>query len=434
MIVQSIRPPSAGKEGLAMSDQKNSSRIDEWLLQKIHRAVGRPPIRLGLRDSTEASPRDALAVANIVIQDRKSLLRLLLDPEAEFGDAYSEGRITLEGDLVSALEILYRSTSEAQHHSWYVKFVSKCMEYVQRNSLRGSRRNIHRHYDLNTDFYRLWLDPQLVYTCAYYSSPSATLEQAQAAKLDYVCRKVQLQSGERVVEAGCGWGALALHMAKNYGVTVRAFNISREQIVFARRRAKELGLSHRVEFIEDDYRNISSECDAFVSVGMLEHVGREHYRDLGSIIHRSLAKTGRGLLHFIGRNYPRPFSTWTRKRIFPGAYAPALGEIMQIFEPWDLSVLDVENLRRHYAKTLEHWLARFDKSEQQISEMFSPEFMRRWRLYLAGSVAGFRVGTLQLFQIVFARNACQRIPWTRAHLYTKEQHEEQQTKWMYATS
>jgi len=227
---------------------------------------------------------------------------------------------------------------------------------------------------------------------------------------------------------------LALHMAKNYGVTVRAFNISREQILVARQRAKELGLSHRVEFIEDDYRNISGECDAFISVGMLEHVGREHYRDLGSIIHRSLAKTGRGLLHFIGRDYPRPFSTWTRKRIFPGAYAPALGEVMQIFEPWDLSVLDVENLRRHYAKTLEHWLARFDKTEQQISEMFSPEFMRTWRLYLAGAVAGFRVGTLQLFQIVFARTACQLIPWTRAHLYTKEQHGEQETKWMYATS
>ena len=417
-----------------MSAQNKSSRIDEWILQKIYRAVGQPSVRLGLRNSAEVSPKDALPVANIVIQDRKTLLRLLLDPEAEFGDAYSKGRITLEGDLVSALEILYRSISEVEHHSWYVKLVSKCMEYVQRNSLRGSRRNIQRHYDLKTDFYRLWLDPQLVYTCAYYPSPGATLEQAQVAKLDYVCRKVQLQPGERVVDAGCGWGALALHMARNYGVTVRAFNISREQILFARLRAEGLGLSHRVEFIEDDYRNISGKCDAFVSVGMLEHVGREHYRDLGSIIHRSLAKTGRGLLHFIGRNHPQPFSTWTRKRIFHGAYAPALGEVMQVFEPWDLSVLDVENLRLHYAKTLEHWLARFEMSEQQISEMFSPEFMRAWRLYLAGAVAGFHVGTLQLFQIVFARTACQQIPWTRAHLYTKEQHGERETTWMHATS
>lgn len=417
-----------------MYGQNKSSRIDDWLLKSIYRAAGQPAVRLRLRNGAEVSPKDTLDVADIIIQDRKTLLRLLLDPEAEFGDAYSKGRIALEGDLVRALEILYRSMQEAAHHGWYVKLVSKCMEYVQRGSLRGSRRNIHRHYDLNTEFYRLWLDQQLVYTCAYFPSHAATLEQAQAAKLDYVCRKVQLQPGERVVDAGCGWGALALHMARNYGATVRAFNISHEQILVARRRAEELGLNHHVEFIEDDYRNISGECDAFVSVGMLEHVGREHYRDLGRVIDRSLAKTGRGLLHFIGRNHPIPFSTWTRKRIFPGAYAPALGEVMQIFEPWDLSVLDVENLRPHYAKTLEHWLARFEKCEQQISEMFSPEFMRAWRLYLAGAVAGFHVGTLQLFQIVFARTACQQIPWTREHLYTKEQKEEPETKWMHATS
>src|SRR6266567_1948686 len=255
MILESIRPPSSGKEGLAMSAQNKFSRMDEWILQKIYRAVGEPSVRLGFRNSAEVSPKDALPAAKIVVEDRKTLLRLLLDP-------------------------------------------------------------------------------QLVYTCAYYPSPGATLEEAQVAKLDYVCRKVQLQPGERVVDAGCGWGALALHIAKNYGVTVRAFNISHEQVSVARRRAKELALSHRVEFIEDDYRNISGECDAFVSVGMLEHVGREHYRDLGSIIHRSLAKTGRGLLHFIGRNHPHPFSTWTRKRIFPGAYAPALSEVMQVFEPW----------------------------------------------------------------------------------------------------
>lgn len=417
-----------------MSAQNRSSQIDKWLLQKIYRAAGRPAVHLKLRNGAEVSATDALPIASLVIPDRKTLFRLLLDPEAEFGDAYSKGRITLDGDLVSALEIFYRSMPQGEQVSWYVKLASKFVELVQRNSLHGSRRNIHEHYDLNTDFFRLWLDPQLVYTCAYFPSPDATLEQAQLAKLDYVCRKVQLQPGERVIEAGCGWGALALHMAKYYGATVRAFNISREQILFARRRAKELGLSHKVEFIEDDYRNISGGCDAFISLGMLEHVGWEHYRDLGGIIDRSLSKTGRGLLHFIGRNHPRPFSTWTRKRIFQGAYAPALSEAMQVLEPWDLSVLDVENLRPHYAKTLEHWLARFEESSRQISEMFGPDFVRAWQLYLAGAVAAFNVGTLQLFQLIFARTANQQIPSTRAHLYTKDQNEEPETTWMRATS
>lgn len=411
-----------------------NSALEKWLLQRIYEAVGRPPIRLMLKNGAEVSPSSAAPEADIVVDGLKTLVRLLIDPEVGFGDAYRQGRLTVNGGLVSALEGVLRSICEVDHHYWYSRVVSKCMEYAQRNSLRGARENIRHHYDLTTDFYRLWLDRDLVYTCAYFPSPSATLEEAQAAKLDYVCRKLQLQPGDRVVEAGCGWGALALHMAKCYGASVRAFNISHEQIVEARRRANEMGLTRKVEFVEDDYRNIVGEYDVFVSVGMLEHVGREHYKDLGGIINRSLSNTGRGFLHFIGRNQPRAFSRWTRKRIFPGAYAPALSQVMQIFEPWNFSVVDVENLRLHYAKTLEHWLARFERSKQRVFEMFGPEFLRAWRLYLAGSIAGFRVGTLQLFQIVFARTACQQVPWTRCHLYKEGKREEQETKWMHATS
>jgi cyclopropane-fatty-acyl-phospholipid synthase len=418
----------------AMSDRNGFSKFDGWLLRKVYRSAGLPPIRFALGNGVEVSPLDASPVANIRIRDRETLLRLVLDPEVGFGDAYSEGRITVEGDLIAALETLYQSMSATDHRNWYSRIVSKFIALLQRNSLRGSRNNIRQHYDLKTDFYRLWLDPQLVYTCAYFPSASATLEEAQIAKMDYVCRKLQLQSGERVVDAGCGWGALALYMAKHHGVSVRAFNISHEQILWARWRARQLGLSQRVEFVEDDYRNISEKCDAFVSVGMLEHVGLEHYKELGSIIHRSLDKAGRGLLHFIGRNRPCPFSTWTRKRIFPGAYAPTLRQAMDIFEPHDLSVLDVENLRLHYARTLEYWLDGFEKSAGQVREMFGPDFVRTWRLYLAGAIAGFRVGTLQLFQIVFARTACQQIPWTRAHLYRQKQNENEEARWIRAIS
>lgn len=408
-----------------------NSRMDQWLLRRIHDAVGRPQIGLTLRNGAGISPPDAPSVADIIIEDRETLLRLILDPEIGFGEGYSEGRITVNGNLVAALETVLRSMSEVRHRTWYSKLVSRVLGYAQRNSRRGSRKNIHSHYDIDTEFYRLWLDAQLVYTCAYFRAPNMTLEEAQIAKMDYVCRKLQLRAGERVIEAGCGWGALALHMAKNYGVTVRAFNISHEQILWARERARESGLTPWVEFIEDDYRNIAGQSDAFVSVGMLEHVGVEHYQELGAVIHRTMSKTGRGLLHFIGRNKPAPFSTWMRKRIFPGAHAPVLRDVMPIFERWDLSVLDAENLRAHYAKTVEHWLERFERSAKKIEEMFGSEFLRAWRLYLASSIAGFRAGTLQLFQIVFARSACQQIPWTREHLY---QPEAQEAKWMHATS
>ncbi len=417
-----------------MWDADRFSFIEKWLLRKFYASIGRPPIRLVLQNRAEVSDPACPPLAEIVISDRGTLARLLLDPDVGFGDAYSEGRLEVEGDFVAFLEAVCRSMSEVDGHTWYSKVLTWWFDRTQANSLLGSRKNIHHHYDLTTDFYRLWLDLQMVYTCAYFPSPSATLEDAQAAKMDYVCRKLQLQPGESVVEAGCGWGALALYMAENYGVSVRAFNISREQILFARERAKQRGLSRQVEFIEDDYRNISGECDAFVSVGMAEHVGLEHYGELGSTIHRSLAKSGRGLLHFIGSNRPGPLSAWTRKHIFPGAYLPTIREAMEILEPWGFSVWDVENLRPHYAKTLEHWLERFEKSARRISEMFGPQFVRTWRLYLAGSIAGFRAGRLQLYQVVFARPTCRKIPWTRAHLYPAEQRKEREKEWTHVMS
>ena len=194
------------------------------------------------------------------------------------------------------------------------------------NDQTRARRNVHHHYDLGNDFYQSWLDDQMVYTCAYFEHPDVSLEDAQRAKLDLVCRKLRLQPGETVVEAGCGWGALALHMARAYGVRVKAFNVSREQIAYARERAAREGLASQVEFIDDDYRNVAGEYDAFVSIGMLEHVGLKHFGSLAEVLTRVLRRArGRGLLHFIGRDIPRPLNAWVVRRIFPGAYPPDAG-------------------------------------------------------------------------------------------------------------
>jgi cyclopropane-fatty-acyl-phospholipid synthase len=410
------------------------SSIEQWILQKIYASIGRPPIRIELGSGPEVGPTNTEPVASVLISDSSMLTRLLLNPEIGFGDGYAEGRIEVVGDLVILLETVLRTMKAHDAKGWKSALLSRWLERIQANTLDGSARNIHQHYDLTTEFYKLWLDPQLAYTCAYFPTMSTTLDEAQLAKMDYVCRKVRIQAGEKVVEAGCGWGSLALHMAKHYGVTVKAFNISKEQISFARERAKRENLSHQVEFIEDDYRNISGHYDAFFSVGMLEHIGAEHYRDLGRIIHRAIGDSGRGLLHFIGRNQLCPFSPWIRKRIFPGACIPTLRQIMDVFEPWDFSVLDVENLRHHYARTLEHWLSRFEGSEDRVRKMFGSEFVRAWRLYLAGSIAAFRVGRLQLFQIVFAGLECRRIPRTRAHLYAESQPAIKEHKWIHARS
>lgn len=225
-------------------------------------------------------------------------------------------------------------------------------------------------------------------------------------------------------------------MARNYGVHVKAFNISHEQIRYAQRRVDKENLNDRVEFIEDDYRNVPGKFDVFVSVGMLEHVGAENYPALGSVIHRTIGDQGRGLLHFIGRRQHSQFSPRILKRIFRGAYVPSLREALGVLEPFGYFVHDVEDLRPHYARTLEHWLHRFDASAADVSARYGDEFERAWRLYLAGAIAGFRTGTLQLFQVHFAGSKCAPLAWTRADLYRKsaQPREAVAAEWIPATS
>ena len=384
-----------------------STGLDRWALARIQRSVASARIRFLLWDGFELSATTGAAVGAIVFKNRRALFSWLWDPELNFGEAYMSGAVEVRGDLLAVLEEIYRALGPTTHRHWWL--------WEKSNDARAARENVHRHYDLGNEFYRLWLDRDMVYTCAYFPSPDATLEEAQTAKMDLICRKLRLTRGERVIEAGCGWGSLALFMARHYGVTVQAFNVSPEQIAHARRRAVEEGLVDQVEFVEDDYRNVRATCDAFVSVGMLEHVGLSDYRTLGRVMDRSLTDCGRGLLHFIGRNQPSPLNPWIRKRIFPGAYAPTLREVFErILEPQEFSVLDVENLRLHYARTLACWRQRFDGSASQVAGIFDETFVRAWRLYLAGSEAAFTTGSMQLFQVLFARGSCNAIPWTRA--------------------
>jgi cyclopropane-fatty-acyl-phospholipid synthase len=383
-----------------------SSELDRWALRRIHQAIGSGSIRLALWDGYELSSNGTPVISTILIKNRQALYRWLWAPELNFGEAYMFGAVEVLGDLPRTLEEVYRTMTQPARWDWVPSWGS--------NDRREASDNVHRHYDLGNDFYELWLDREMVYTCAYFPRPECSLEEAQLAKMDLVCRKLRLRPGDRVIEAGCGWGALALFMARQYGVTVRAFNISAEQIAYAQSRAIAAQITDRVEFIEDDYRNVHGRCDAFVSVGMLEHVGLPDYRTLGQVIDRVLTASGRGLLHFNGRNQHRSLNPWIRKRIFPGAYPPTLREVLEhVLEPQAFSVLDVENLRLHYAKTLEHWRKRFTEAADRITASFSPSFVRAWDLYLAGSQAAFTTGSMQLFQVLFARGTSNAIPWTR---------------------
>ena len=390
---------------------------EKLLLARMMDSLGNPPLDLVLWDGQRLASRGGRPVARVLIRDRGAMVKLIANPELGFGEMYTEERIEVEGDLVDCLEAIYRALPRTDRGQIGQKLLAP-FSASSRNTPSRARRNIQHHYDIGNDFYKLWLDREMVYTCAYFPSQEMSLDEAQVAKLDYVCRKLRLAPGETVLETGCGWGALALHMASRYGVTVQAYNISTEQIAYAQERARARGLDGRVQFIEDDYRNAAGEFDAFVSVGMLEHVGVDHYPELGAVIERCLKDDGRGLIHSIGRDRPSPMTPWIERNIFPGACPPSLSQMTQIFEPFGFSVLDVENLRLHYAKTLEHWLQRYEVNIGRVTQMYDAAFVRAWRLYLAGSVAAFRSGAMQLFQVSFNRSGRNRIPWTRQYLYT----------------
>lgn len=391
---------------------------ERWLIAKLLQMAGSPPICFQLWNGEVVEPEGADAEFTIKLSDHKALLSLVTNPNLAFGDLYSARRLQVDGDLPDLMEALYRNLHKARQQ-W-----PKWLEALWRNhtprstGVSEAKENIHHHYDLGNDFYRLWLDSaEMQYTCAYYESPDISLEQAQLAKLEHVCRKLRLKPGMTIAEAGSGWGGLSRYMARKYGVKVHAYNISKEQLAYSREEAERQNLSHLIDYIEDDYRNIDGQYDAFVSIGMLEHVGKQSFPAMSQLIQRILKPHGIAMLHSIGRNQPMLMNAWIEKRIFPGAYPPSISEFMSICEQGDFSVLDVENLRLHYAQTLTHWMQRFQDHREQVTEMYDEHFTRAWEMYLAGSIAAFRVGSLQLFQVVFTHGSNNELPQNRRDLY-----------------
>jgi cyclopropane-fatty-acyl-phospholipid synthase len=387
---------------------------DRWVARRVQQTIAPANVRLELWD--RSSPYDAARppIGDLVVHDRRTLVGLAVNPDLYFGEAYMAGRLDVRGPLEPVVEALSRLSLTP---SWRSRIGRRL---VIPNTLRAARDNVHHHYDLGNSFYQQWLDRELVYTCAYFEREEMSLDDAQRAKMDLVCRKLRLQSGDTVVEAGCGWGALALFMARHYGVHVKAFNVSREQLAFARERAAREGLASRVEFIDDDYRNVRGTFDVFVSIGMLEHVGLHRLKTLAEVLRRTVRRDGgRGLLHFIGRDTTCPLNPWVRRRIFPGAYPPTLAEVTtRVLVPAGMSVVDVENLRLHYARTLDFWASNYEAAKDSVRQTYGDQFTRAWELYLAGSQAAFASGWMQLFQVLFAPRESVPPFWSRADLYT----------------
>ncbi|MEW6353933.1 MAG: cyclopropane-fatty-acyl-phospholipid synthase family protein [Pseudomonadota bacterium] len=355
--------------------------------------------------------------AELILRHPGALQRIMLDPEFMFGETYVDGDWDAPaGGLLTLFEVLMRNFPErvAKPPLW-----ERLLRGLIRrgNTILHSYRNVAHHYDLDEWLFRRFLDQDMQYSCAYFYAPDINLEEAQRAKRQHILHKLLLQPGQRVLDIGCGWGGLALHLAEHAGVHVTGLTLSREQLRVAEARARERGLSHAVEFRLQDYREHDGVYDRIVSVGMFEHVGRAHYPEYFARIHRLLHTDGSALLHTIGR-YGPPGATnpWIEKYIFPGGYNPALSEVSAVIERSGLVNCDTEVWRLHYAMTLAAWQQRFQASRAEIAARMSERFVRMWEFYLAACEATFRWRDLVVFQIQLAKRL-DAVPVTRDYLY-----------------
>ncbi len=359
--------------------------------------------------------------AAILIKTQRAKHRLALNPALALGEAFMDGEVEPIGaDLFQILDFLAMNSMNGGAHP-----ADKLMEKVrwfrrrvdQMNPVGRSKRNVAHHYDLDGRLYSLMLDEDLQYSCAYFPDGDETLEEAQLKKKVHIASKLKLDHpGLEVLDIGCGWGGMAIFLAREYGARVTGLTLSEEQYDVATTRVREAGLDKLVRFHLMDYRNWSTPVDRIVSVGMFEHVGVNHYRTFFEKVRGSLKADGVALIHAIGRaDGPGSTNPWISKYIFPGGYSPAVSEVMSVVERSGLWATDVEILRLHYAKTLEHWRRRFDANRNILREVYDERFCRMFEFYLVGSELAFRRMGHMNWQIQLTKDIA-TLPLTRGYM------------------
>lgn len=357
--------------------------------------------------------------------DRRVGFDIARNPRLGLGEAYMNGRIVIEdGTILDLLEMITganRWEDGGEGRSALAKGKKKLLSLFKTNNLVRARRNVAHHYDLKDELYELFLDEDKQYSCAYFTNPGNSLEQAQAEKKAHIAAKLALESGQRVLDIGCGWGGMALYLNKVAGVEVLGVTLSEHQLKIARQRAAAAGVADQVKFELRDYRLLNEKFDRIVSVGMFEHVGAQHYHEFFSKCRELLKPDGVMLLHTIGRlgepaTSPDPF---TDKYVFPGYHLPALSEMCAESERVRLIASDVETLRLHYAFTLRHWLDRTVEERSKIEAMYDERFFRMWEFYLAGGIVMFESGSACNYQVQYVRDRT-ALPITRDYMAEAE--------------
>ena len=363
----------------------------------------------------------------IAIRTRAAMRHLVLHPSLAVGECYMDGSVTPEGcGIYDALDVLVSNlaANTAGHPMARLRTALGVLKrrIDQYNPAHRSQRNVAHHYDLSGRLYSLFLDRDRQYSCAYFPRGDETLEEAQAAKKRHIAAKLCLDRPNlSVLDIGCGWGGMALTLARDHGARVTGITLSTEQLAEARNRAVAEGLEDRVSFELRDYRTMDQQFDRIVSVGMFEHVGVGHYREFFDTVARCLDPRGVALLHAIGRSEgPGCTNPWIAKYIFPGGYTPALSEVLPPIEQSRLVATDIEILRLHYAETLRHWRRRFTANRDAIASLYDERFCRMWEFYLCGSELSFRRDGNMVFQIQLAHDQT-AVPLTRDYITATEQ-------------
>ena len=365
---------------------------------------------------------NGLPYVKIKLVNKSIEYKLFRNPSLYLGEGYMDGELIVEeGTIEDFIMIITSSYDEFRSNNiffdYYEKISSILKPFQQINKIIQSKKNVAHHYDLNEDLYRLFLDKDMQYSCAYFFNDNINLDQAQSDKKNHIINKLKINDNMNVLDIGCGWGGLSIQIAKDTGANVKGITLSENQLNTAQKRAQEEGLSEKVKFKLQDYRNEKDKYDRIVSVGMFEHVGVNYFSSFFSKTYDLLEDKGVFLLHTIGqRGKPSATSPWIRKYIFPGGYIPSMSEIIKICEKQNINITDIEILRLHYAKTLTHWYKNTLEHKNKIIEMFDERFFRMWEFYLLISKYSFiNMGNV-VFQIQISKDI-NSLPLTRNYIY-----------------
>ncbi len=396
---------------------KDIEEFKELIEKMLKEAKDEIPLEITYWNGETKRFSDKEPVAKITIKTQQAFREIMGHLSLGFGENYINGNIEVEGDLQEVLRL------ESLPHLKNIKPSLKIIKDIALNKLRTlnsikqSKQNIEAHYDLGNDFYKLFLDKSLTYSCGYFKNwNNDTLEKAQENKYELIVRKIGLKNGDRVVDVGCGWGGFLIYAAQKFDIKGLGCTISKNQYEYAKEKIKELKLEDKIEVVYEDYRNLTGKFNKFVSIGAYEHVGKNYAFMFFNKFKEILEDGAVGLLHTIGHNEPMQTDPFTTKYIFPGGYLPSLEELIRRIRYVNFYTIDVENLRPHYAKTIDCWIERFQSNMDKIQKMFDEKFIRMWWFYLNGAAESFKYGDGQLYQIVFSKGQID-IPKYRGEIY-----------------